>query len=110
MKLIDRIKKNKGITLNVHTNRTKKTGFAVSLTGFETKAHTLNERVLNTYLETNKVILSKQNHFFGAWIENDLTYFDVSIIVRSKKQAISLGRQNKQLAIFDLKKLQTIYI
>lgn len=43
---------------------------------------------------------------FGGWYnsKNNMYYFDATVIVEDLEVALELGRINKQLAIFDLKK------
>lgn len=47
---------------------------------------------------------------FGGWYntENNMYYFDATVIVDDLKTAKELGRVNKQIAIFDLANLKEI--
>lgn len=46
----------------------------------------------------------------GGWLdtESGLYYYDASIIVEDLQTALTLGRLNKQIAIFDLNNMQEI--
>jgi hypothetical protein len=46
----------------------------------------------------------------GAWVEGDTIHLDPTTIVHSKRAAMNLGRENRQLAIYNLKTHQTITI
>ena len=45
----------------------------------------------------------KDNAFFGAWLNGDYLYIDISMLILSKDDAIALGKKYNQLAIWDLK-------
>ena len=47
---------------------------------------------------------------FGGWYncENNMYYFDATIVIDDLKTAMEIGRFNDQLAIFDLANLQEI--
>lgn len=49
---------------------------------------------------------------FGGWYnsENNMYYFDATVIVNDLEVAKELGRINKQIAIFDLTHLEEIRI
>jgi hypothetical protein len=76
---------------------------------------------ISAYLETqnsfgyeglDKVINHAINHgkVVGGWLdtETNLYYFDSSKVFENLKEAIEFGKQNKQIAIFDLNELKTI--
>jgi hypothetical protein len=46
----------------------------------------------------------------GAWVEGDTIHLDPTTIVRNKRDALNLGRENRQIAIYDLRKGETITI
>lgn len=47
---------------------------------------------------------------FGGWKEKNKYYWDASVVLHDREEAIKLGRENGQIAIFDLNKLETIYL
>jgi len=46
----------------------------------------------------------------GAWVDGDTIHLDPATIVRTKRDAITLGRENRQLAIYGFAKRETITI
>lgn len=65
---------------------------------------------LAAYVEKNKDLLSTPDHALGTWFNPDdgNTYLDVAITVSDKETALRIARENKQLAIFDLRTYTTI--
>lgn len=109
------IKENKGITLDINTmkNTTKKSGFSVSLAGYETKEKDINKtmEVLKEYIKVVKD-LKKNNLFVGVWYDEKTQYYfiDISIIINKRREAEKIAKENKQLAIYDLKNNDSIYL
>jgi hypothetical protein len=46
----------------------------------------------------------------GAWRDGDRWYLDLSIVCRSLDEALTLGRQNQQLSVYDLEGATSIAI
>lgn len=46
----------------------------------------------------------------GAWVDGDTIHLDPTTIIRNKRDALRLGRENRQMAIYDLRKGETITI
>lgn len=65
---------------------------------------------LARYVVKNIDKLKKPDHYFGAWVDNGKVYLDVSIVVHDKSKAESLCKQHKQLAYFDLDKMESVYV
>lgn len=94
---------NGGITLDKKGNLfTKKTGFVVSVFGKEYKTNDL-EKAVERLLE-----YSKEGLMCGVWLDNDVYYVDVNEYYTDREDAELTGLENKQLAIFDLKKCESI--
>lgn len=57
------------------------------------------KRVITHALENNKIV--------GGWLntENQMYYFDSSKVFENREEAIEFGKQNEQIAIFDLNNL-----
>lgn len=47
---------------------------------------------------------------FGAWSDNGTVYLDRTIIVDDLDDALDIARQNRQRAIYDMSRLETIYL
>lgn len=113
-KQLTKIKKliieNDGLTLSSDgkiANISK--GYMVSLEGHEKVVKKIDHLELATvkrYLKNAK----KLNAFVGFWVDNGLIYLDLSINIKTKKEALKIAKNNKQLAIFDCKKLVSIHL
>ena len=94
-----------GFTVNAATLQPVTTGYAVAVAdtqnsfGFEGLANVV--KYVSEHPEVNA---------FGGWhnSENNMYYFDATVIVDDLETAKDLGRYNKQLAIFDLANLKEI--
>ena len=95
-----------GLTLNIKngTEFIADTGYMVSLYGHEEthSVYSLTIDDIRTYIFANFYPLRKSRHFFGMWRNLDKVYLDVSVYVPTFEDAVRLGRENNQLAIFDL--------
>lgn len=109
------IKKNKGITLDINTmkNTSIKNGYSVSLSGYETKEKSIDKtmEVLKDYIKTVKN-LNKNNIFVGVWYDEKTQYYyiDLSMIINKRREAETTAKNNKQLAIYDIKNNKSIYL
>lgn len=114
MKLEDikRIIENKGETL---TKELKKAdingGFMVSLEGAEVQKN-INDinGIKKAIEEKQEIIKNKNNMYIGLWLDNNIMYIDISINIIDKVEALEFGKYNKQLAIYDLKNNDSIYL
>lgn len=107
-KVIETIKKEQGITwhwsLPVPT-----AGYVVSLGknfGDIVSASILDNEneagyTLSRFVERNDYALERGN-FMGAWIEGKKLYLDIVEIVESENEAVKLGRERDQIAIWDI--------
>ena len=48
--------------------------------------------------------------YIGGWNDGKRDYFDLSLNVKTLEEAIEIGKQNNQLAIFDLQTFESIEI
>jgi hypothetical protein len=110
--ILKHIKLYKGVSYStLYGNLAGKEGFALS--PYKDRERTfqfLTEAELKDYFVSNLDLLAIENHFLGAWVDNGLTYLDVSIFEPSKEKAIERAKQANQLAIFDLSKMETVYL
>lgn len=96
-----------GFTVNAANLEPITTGYAVAVAdtqnsfGYEGLANVV--KYVSDHPEINA---------FGGWYnsENNMYYFDATVIVNDLKTAIELGRVNKQIAIFDLANLKEIIL
>jgi hypothetical protein len=62
------------------------------------------------YVMNNIDAFSKSDHYFDAWADGEDVYFDVSVRSGTKESATALAKKHNQLAIFDVKNLESIYL
>lgn len=94
-----------GFTVNAATLQPVTTGYAVAVAdtqdsfGLEGLANVV--KYVSEHPEVNA---------FGGWYnsDNNMYYFDATVIVSDLEAAKELGRINKQIAIFDLANLKEI--
>lgn len=109
------IKENKGITLDINTmkNTSIKNGYSVSLAGYETKEKNI-DKTMETLKEYIKAVkdLKKNNLFVGVWYDEKTQYYyiDLSMIINKRREAETTAKNNKQLAIYDIKNNKSIYL
>ena len=108
--LYDEILKNGGLTLDKNFNKIdKKTGFMVSIEGFERKLDRFTYEDVKAVVDEYKSLL-KGTLYLGFWIDEGILYIDISKWFRDKSEALKFGKQNKQIAIFDLKNSESIRV
>lgn len=94
-----------GFTVNAANLQPVKTGYAVAV------ADTQNSFGLKGLANVVKYVSEHPEvNAFGGWynIDNNMYYFDATVIVDDLETAKDLGRYNKQLAIFDLANMKEI--
>lgn len=114
MKLEDikRIIENKGETLTKELKKADlKKGFMVSLEGAETQAKGDDYQAIKKAIEDKQAIIKDNNNMYiGLWLDNNIMYIDISINIIDKVEALEFAKYNKQLAIYDLKNNDSIYL
>lgn len=109
-KIIEEIKKNNGGTYNKeYKTINAKKGFVVSLQGYERKSRT-EEETEKAIKENMEIIKGLDSAYLGAWIDEGITYIDISVLVENKDDAMELGKINNQLAIYDIENNESIYL
>ena len=99
------IKANNGATLDKQGNAlTYKDGYQVSAEDLE---------VVPAYKLTKKHLLDMLNKIpngscLGVWIDNNKAYIDRSARIGNKRLALKVGRELKQISIWDWKAGETI--
>ena len=94
-----------GFTVNAANLQPVTTGYAVAV------ADTQNSFGIEGLANVVRYVSDHQEiNAFGGWYntENNMYYFDATIIVNDLTAAKELGRINNQIAIFDLAKLEEI--
>lgn len=108
---------NGGASLKSGKPKNLKSGFMVSLYGFEMcLKSTYYKRIVKAIKKQQKAIehmkktYNKNVYYVGLWVDNGICYIDISIRVSSKKDALIIGMCNNQLAIYSNKKNESIYL
>lgn len=111
-KKIMEILENKGATLDKNYNNfNSDNGFMVSIKGQEVKVNKNDIEEIKKEIEKKRGFIgNKKGLFIGLWLENDVLFIDVSIHIVNYLEALEVARNNEQLAIFDLKKKDSIYL
>lgn len=95
--MINTILNNGGATLNKDLTQAKLAGgYMVSLKGSEEIHPSLTLKALRDY--SRRVSIG----FLGVWIDKGKVYLDNSINIDNLEEAIKLGKENDQLAIYDI--------
>jgi len=112
MNLRDRILRDGGATIKSRTFTpiTPKRGYAVGATT-ETAIRLPITATETTIRQALFLIWYRfGTRHLGAWVDGDTIHLDPTTIVRTKRDAMRLGRENRQIAIYNLAKGQTITI
>jgi hypothetical protein len=110
---------NNGITIESIENNSVimpefKSGYFVSIKSFESKSPIFDFESFNAYLESNQFIRDllpdHKKLFIGVWFnKNDnFYYYDLNQYFKDLDHAIAYGKQQKQIAIFDIAKNDSI--
>lgn len=98
---------NLGVTYSLNSGEVNpESGFMVSLRGHERKFNLpLSvddiEKHVKDFIMDFSSCLANEDNYFGAWLDSNTLYLDVSIKVNSSVEAYKLAVKNKQLAYFD---------
>jgi hypothetical protein len=112
MNLRDRILRDGGATITARTLApvSPKRGYAVGATT-ETAIRLPITATETTIRQALFLIWYRfGTRHLGAWVDGDTIHLDPTTIVRTKRDAIRLGRENRQLAIYGFSKRETITI
>lgn len=112
--IINKVYEDGGITLDNNLKvATFKSGYIVSALGYERTYKALDfttqnklERAITEYQALSK----KLDLFIGLWVDNGRIYLDLSQHIGERRLAIKTARNNKQLAIFNCKTLESEYL
>lgn len=108
--LADMIRSSGGFTYKPASHRSPHIGFAVAITKEFERVLTIKTSTavrIKAVLDEYKDALKKDPRaHVGGWYDEDSgkVVLDVSIVVRSKAEGMTLAKKYDQLAIFDLKK------
>lgn len=108
--LKNELTKKGGLTLNKNLKvLTKKDGYITSYQNSE-KTFTFNELTSLKNEILNRAKNLKNDEFIGLWVDNNIIYLNTSIILNDKVECLEFAKDNKQIAIFDLKEDKNLYL
>ena len=110
-RLASLIEKKGGFSYQPVFHISPKDGFMVSEHKDREKvllASKLEIRDITKYVISNADLFKKRESYFGAWKDEGNVYFDVSIRHDTKESALAQAKKLKELAIFDVTKLESI--
>jgi hypothetical protein len=98
-----------GATVMLDGSDVPSAGYVVSLDGLGAK---FNVSALNLSELVGWVKRAMENgaRCLGSWLDGEVMYFDVNVILNDLKWALEFARDNKQLAIYDLARKESIYV
>lgn len=115
--LLDQIRKNPGgFSLKPGSAKSPTKGYMVSIAG-RTKmvsehelAGSRGQQIVSSFVAQNADVLGKPGAHLGGWTDKatGITHLDVSHNVRSKSRAVTKGRAQNQIAIWDVKRMREI--
>lgn len=105
------VKDNGGFSINP-LGECPKTGYMVSIKDlYKISLDLIDQDDINFASE----IAGKMSGYIGGWLDTTDSninnfYMDISVNIQDKNKAIKVARENGQLAIFDVKNGETIYL
>lgn len=103
-----------GFSVTVRNCMDARTGFAVSVfPGWEQQlAGSVTHEDIERYVSDRAAMLARSDVLLGGWRnpDNGLAYLDVSVVVRSRRQALALAHEHHQSAIWDFAHNQSVPI
>lgn len=98
IRTILKLKENDGLTLKNGKPITYKTGYQVATEGIETTDPRIAINMVKTY-----------GGDCGIWLEKGIYYIDKSHRIGTKKMAVAVGRECKQISILKWSDMSLIY-
>lgn len=98
IRTIYKLKDNEGLTLKYGKPTKYKTGWQVATSGIETKSPEEAIKAVKAY---------KGN--CGIWYSDSIYYIDQSIRVKTKREALNIGRQHNQISILRWHDMGLVY-
>ena len=107
--MLEALATNGGFSYNPTTGRANpRKGYMVSLPGYERKFTNPTEADIDAYVKGLRRM--NRNMYIGGWVNEGITYLDLSIRMTKREAAEHIGRQHKQKAIYDCANQQDIVL
>lgn len=108
------LRSNGGFSLD-KDNNAPTSGYMVSLEGLEVivdNFDTLSEEDINKACEWYRpqAQLKSESTYFGAWVDDNKLYLDLSLNIQDLDVAKAFGYANNQRAIYDVDNGESIYL
>jgi hypothetical protein len=108
------LKSNGGFSLD-KDNNAPTSGYMVSLEGLEfiiDNFDAISDEEINKVCERYRpqAQLRSEYAYFGAWVDNNKLYLDLSMNIQDREVAIAYGHANHQKAIYDVNNDESIYL
>ena len=111
-RLVNKVIDEGGFSINVNTGAIPGAGYMVSIPGAEEIRNiaSFDYKDIKSYAARHFEQLAIPGAYLGAWLDGSEVYLDISINVESLAAALSLAREYRQLAIYDLSSGESIYL
>lgn len=104
-KLLNKAKTDHGFSIN-RDGAEPTSGYMVSLQGYEiiVSPSMLNSFMLKACMDSLKKEPTLADKYIGCWYntESDRYYFDISVNIKDKNEALELAVKNRQVALYDV--------
>ena len=105
--------KDGGLTIKPFQNEKPETGYMVALEGYELKVPVTEffTGLVADYLgEHAQKLMDNPSLCMGTWVNEGFVYLDLSENIPNREQALELGRERHQLAIFNLETFEEVVV
>lgn len=104
---------NGGLTIKPFQNEKPETGYMVALEGYELQVPVTEffTGVVADYIGQHaQKLMANPSLCLGTWVNEGIVYLDLSENISSKEQALELGKERNQLAIFNLETFEEVTV
>lgn len=111
--LYDAVTELGGFTAKFDEEVEHKSGFAYSLINHQLKmprAFLYNRSLFNAICDIYSREAAFEGCYYGAWVENENVFFDLTKVVFNAKHAFDMARENGQRAVYDFEQKQSRYL
>ena len=105
--------KDGGLTIKPFTGEKPSGGYMVALQGYELQVPVTEffTGIVADYIgEHAQKLMANPSLCLGTWVNEGIVYLDLSENVGSREQALALGKERNQLAIFNLETFEEVTV
>lgn len=106
------IKEQGGITVNLKTGESPKSGYTYSpdkTTEFSAPVEEFKDEHVDSFIEKHYDDLTSGKLLFGGWLDNGRAYLDLSTNTENEHEAVVGAQKSNQIGIYDVTKGETKY-